>query len=54
MGYRMEDRMGSGLECFISLLVLIYVLCCFIPITGGSVQGSSVWHGGNSVLDLRV
>ena len=49
-----EGRMGSRLECFISLPVLVYAFSGFIPIFGGGVQGSSVWHGGNSVLDLRV
>ena len=34
--------------------VLVYGLSSFIPIFGGGVQGSSIWHGGNSVLDLRV
>ena len=49
-----EDRTRGRLECFISLPVLVYGFSSFIPIFGGSVQGSSVWHGGNRVLDLRV
>ena len=34
-GCGMEDRMGSRLECFISLPVLVYGFSSFIPIFGG-------------------
>ena len=53
-GWDIGWKAGSRLECFISLLVLVYVFCCFIPITGGSVQRLTIRHSGDGILDLRV
>jgi len=46
--------MRHGLKGLIGEAHLVNPLCCSVPHVGISVGRSSVWHGGNLVLDAQL
>ena len=46
--------MRHGLKGLIGEARLVDSSCCSIPCVEVSISGSSVWHGGNLVLDTQL